>query len=365
MVLMKMENKIDWTYALDFYYRNRRYRIRLNTRNKRLAVQLMHKVQDEIFRDVFRIEKYEKKDVLIRDYFKDYTERIQGTKKESTLRGERIYINTLVGIIGNMFLRNIDRRTVEMWRMTRLSKVRPASFNIELRFMKMLFRRAKEEGLVEENPFHFMKQIRVEEKRLYLNPAEIKSFFVKIRDMIKCARNVVYRESHYKFMLFCEVLISTGMRREEALTLQPSQIDYTRNVIIVEKSKGKKIREIPMTRRVREIMEELGPNMFRGLTRATVSHKFHAVATAVGLPNGMKLHSLRHTFATILITRGYDIKVVKELLGHEDIRVTEVYAKVSNDIMQRAVASIGNLYNHGDELVTKRELTSPDHHETP
>jgi Site-specific recombinase XerD len=94
-----------------------------------------------------------------------------------------------------------------------------------------------------------------------------------------------------------------------------------KNVITVEKTKSKKIREIPMTSRTRQILMELSPFLFKDMTGATVSHKFHKAAVSAGLPANMKLHSLRHTFATMLIENGYDIIVVKELLGHEDIKV--------------------------------------------
>lgn len=198
----------------------------------------------------------------------------------------------------------------------------------------------------------YLKQMRVQERRFYLTPVEIRNLFERLNENIQHATNVRRKQFHYLFKLLCEVLLHTGMRREEGLRLRPEQIDYNRNVIIVERTKGKKVREIPMTQRVRAILQELGPDLFKGLAPVTAGHKFTSVARAIGLPN-MKLHSLRHTFATLLIAMGYDIKVVKDLLGHEDIRMTEIYAKTGSKILQRAVKSLDILSQRGYDLVTR------------
>jgi integrase/recombinase XerD len=57
---------------------------------------------------------------------------------------------------------------------------------------------------------------------------------------------------------------------------------------------------------------------------------------------GFKLHSLRHTFATRLVSAGVDIYAVKELLGHQDIRTSMVYAKADTETLQRAVDVLKN-----------------------
>jgi hypothetical protein len=69
----------------------------------------------------------------------------------------------------------------------------------------------------------------------------------------------------------------------------------------------------------------------------------------------MKLHSLRHTFGTYLIAMGYDITVAKELLGHEDIKTTLVYAKADTRLLRDAIQSLEALGRNGYKMVTKTE----------
>ncbi|MBP1657638.1 MAG: Phage integrase family [Bacteroidetes bacterium] len=72
----------------------------------------------------------------------------------------------------------------------------------------------------------------------------------------------------------------------------------------------------------------------------------------IGL-NGLKLHSFRHTFGTLLLAMGYDITVAKELLWHEDIRTTMVYAKADTRLIRDAIRSFDVLEKSGYRMVTK------------
>ena len=57
-----------------------------------------------------------------------------------------------------------------------------------------------------------------------------------------------------------------------------------------------------------------------------------------------------------MIAMGYDIKVVKDLLGHQDIRITEIYAKAGDRVLQNAIKSFELFQKSGYDLVTRREL---------
>lgn len=74
--------------------------------------------------------------------------------------------------------------------------------------------------------------------------------------------------------MFCEVLLNTGMRRNELLKVRLDDVDFDTNVIRVEKAKGKKRRKIPMTGRVREILKEVSPVLFADMTGDQVRRKF-------------------------------------------------------------------------------------------
>ncbi len=129
-------------------------------------------------------------------------------------------------------------------------------------------------------------------------------------------------------------------------------IDFENNAIRVEKTKGKKRREIPMTGRVREILRELSPELFTDMTGDQVSHKFTDCARKIGL-KGLKLHSFRHTFGTLLLAMGYDITVAKELLGHEDLKTVLTYCKANTRLLRDAIRSLDTIGKNGYKMVTE------------
>ena len=84
------------------------------------------------------------------------------------------------------------------------------------------------------------------------------------------------------------------------------------------------------------VIETIGDGMFSSMNPDHVSRKFGHYVKDAHL-EGFKLHSLRHTFATNLVTAGSDIYTVSRLLGHSDIRTSMIYAKASIDVLKRAV----------------------------
>jgi site-specific recombinase XerD len=73
------------------------------------------------------------------------------------------------------------------------------------------------------------------------------------------------------------------------------------------------------------------------LTEDYVSRKFKKAVKKANLSNKIHFHTLRHSFASNLVQNGVDLYVVKELLGHEDIRTTQVYSHLQTDNLFKAV----------------------------
>ena len=74
----------------------------------------------------------------------------------------------------------------------------------------------------------------------------------------------------------------------------------------------------------------------RPVGRKQVTRMLKRVAQAAGVAGDIKTHRLRHSFATHMLDRGEDIRVIQELLGHEDIKSTQIYTAVSSARMLQA-----------------------------
>lgn len=160
----------------------------------------------------------------------------------------------------------------------------------------------------------------------------------EVRRLIDAASNLLHRA-----MLM--TLYSTGMRRAELVRLKLSDIDSQRMVVHIRHGKGDKDRDVPLSpkllERLREYWRWRKPRTYlfpsrhiyqkKGdhITSKAVWHACRAAAQRAGIQKPVRPHTLRHSFATHLVESGADIQTVKLLLGHEDIRHTEIYLHLS------------------------------------
>jgi integrase/recombinase XerD len=144
-----------------------------------------------------------------------------------------------------------------------------------------------------------------------------------------------------------ETLYSTGMRRLELATLKLQDLDLERGTIFIRQGKGNKDRMIPIGERAaawtRKYIEEsrssLAPSTDDGtvfLSNAgetmTLDYLTQLVATHVDAAQIGKrgaCHMLRHTMATLMLEGGADIRFIQAMLGHADLKTTQIYTQVS------------------------------------
>ncbi len=149
-----------------------------------------------------------------------------------------------------------------------------------------------------------------------------------------------------------ELFYSTGMRLSELAGLDLSAVDLLSDQVKV-RGKGRKERIVPIGSRavqairgylrLREAMpRDAGSNrqaVFvtvrgRRLSARGVQRQMHRLFDAVGV-DGMRVHSLRHTFATHLLDAGADLRAVQELLGHASLTTTQIYTHTSVERLKK------------------------------
>jgi len=156
-----------------------------------------------------------------------------------------------------------------------------------------------------------------------------------------------------------ELIYSCGLRVSECANLRLNRY-YSLEKKIVVLGKGNKERMIPVgdvaasyletyifSVRPRLLAGEKSPYLFisqekRVITRSEIWYRLKKYCDAAGVDS--KVHTLRHSFATHLLQNGADLRSVQELLGHSDIRTTEIYTHVNTDDLFRAFEA-----SHPDE----------------
>lgn len=147
---------------------------------------------------------------------------------------------------------------------------------------------------------------------------------------------------------------SAGLRVSELVNLTLRDIDSSRMLIHIRRGKGKKDRYVPLSRKLLEVLrayfKQYGPKeyLFEGQGGGPYSTRsaqklLQEAKKKAGIRKKGSIHSLRHSYATHLLEGGTDIRMIQELLGHNDPKTTMRYTHVSK-------RSIGGVQSPLDKL---------------
>ena len=158
-------------------------------------------------------------------------------------------------------------------------------------------------------------------------------------------RSVIDIEQNLKYKAIISTIYSSGIRLEECVNLNITDVDSKRMVIHVRHGKGGKDRITvlsPYTLKIlRDYWQKFKPRscLFEGnvrgkrIGRRTVEEIVAVAGFKTGLRRRLKAHSLRHSFATHLLEDGVPIQVIQRLLGHSRLDTTNMYTHVSTDLL--------------------------------
>jgi site-specific recombinase XerD len=144
-----------------------------------------------------------------------------------------------------------------------------------------------------------------------------------------------------KHKLIIALAYTAGLRVSEVVNLKVRDLNIEELTIHIKDAKGKKDRLTIFSEKIKLPLQKLialkNKNDFvfeseRGgkLSERTVQMIFEKALKRSGIKKDASFHSLRHSFATHLLENGTDIRFIQELLGHSNIRTTQIYTKVTN-----------------------------------
>ncbi len=154
-----------------------------------------------------------------------------------------------------------------------------------------------------------------------------------------------------KHKLLISLAYGAGLRISEAVSLKVKDVDLGEKVLHIKDAKGKKDRITLISEKLldslRAQMTGKGSDDYvfdsqRGgrLTTRTAGKVFENAMGKADIRKGATFHSLRHSFATHLLENGTDVRYVQVLLGHENIRTTQLYTQVTNPLLKKIVSPL-------------------------
>lgn len=197
------------------------------------------------------------------------------------------------------------------------------------------------ESRLNENPMDRIE--RISSKRVLpdvLSEEEVEEILIYVRNSVNIGSESKKKKS-LRTACLVEVLYATGMRVSELITLKLSDLRLSRRILNVI-GKGSKQRIIPITSRAHDIIvkwmnyiPENSVYLFPSyginghITRDSVNKLLADISLNTDIDRKrLTPHKLRHAFATHIMNRGADLRVVQELLGHSSISTTEIYTHI-------------------------------------
>ena len=203
-----------------------------------------------------------------------------------------------------------------------------------------------------ENPCQAVKELTLNNKKeRFLNGSEIS---ILKRELAK---------SRNRFLPYIvQLLILTGCRRGEALNAQIQHFDLGRGDWVVPLPKAGKARHIPlndmaiqtvraaiqMKQTHNQVTKEspyLFPSPSTGEPFQSIFYAWDKARKAAHIDT-VRMHDLRHSFASAMVNSGMTLYDVKQILGHSNIRTTERYSHLSNSRLRQAAESVTTFYDN-------------------
>lgn len=231
-------------------------------------------------------------------------------------------VEQFIALMGDLPLKEVKTTTMDDWRKAIEANVKGSTVNRKLVNIKQVLRFAVERDWMAKMPIAHGETETPGRVRWLSNDEESTMF------------TLLAEWEEQEVAKFVKVLIATGLRRGELLSLTPEQIDGRWIRLWVTKTKTP--RSVPITEAAQEALQGFEKwsinevHLRKVWDRLRVSMKLTGDADFV-------LHMLRHTTATRLLKKTRDVTIVQKMLGHKKIQTTLRYAHIEDDDFFNAV----------------------------
>jgi integrase len=297
-----------------------------------------------------RFDERERLAVITYDDFfqKHYLPYVQ-PRKRSWDRDEELYRLRIKDVFGHRRLNQMMRQQIQSFHAAVLAEgLAPATANHHLKLIKHSLNLAVEWGMLDKNPATRIPMFAEDNKvERYMDDAELQRLL-----------HVLKTSPSRSVCLIAIFLLSTGARLNEALLATWNQIDIDKRIwrIPASNSKSKRMRPVPLNESAMSVIDQLNTkgvyehlfiNEKRKKPYVNIHKVWDRIRKEAGLPN-LRIHDLRHQFASLLINSGSSLFIVQQLLGHSDPSVTQRYSHLSIKSLEQATSNVSVVVRASD-----------------
>jgi integrase len=344
------------------WYDNRGRRHRQTVGRKRAAIEYKRKVtvllkeikrklrpESALVDDGFLPGDDGAKRITVREYLKDC---VPEYRQQKSWKDTKRYMEKWDYLIGELYLDEVSAKHAIRRRTARLEKgLKPATCNREVEFLRAVLNRALREGLLKQNPLSLLQDLPENNKRT--------------RTLARPEEDRLGALMSPENFEVIAVAVDTGIRRDRLFNLPWTRIDLHGEWIDIKGAKAGSDRMIPMTRRVKAILERRFANR-RGSwvfensngdkpmdANNFINREFRPALEAAEIED-LIFHDLRRTFGSRLANAGKGGRILSGLMGHKSPVTTDRYAHLDPSTFKAAISVLdreGEEYRGGLRVI--------------
>ena len=338
------------TYWCEFIVDKKRYRYSCKTQDKEVAEEIASVIHADIVRNKFNIPAKNIQQYLFAETYQEYLKNISNSK-EFMLKKNTTCPNHFLPFLRNKELKDISisdiknyqaKRKIEIQNVPknlnkRESEITYRSINLEISILHNFFNYCIEKGYIDKNPCSGVKKLNELSRLKTLSDKDIQK-------LINSSTNKLTKD-------LITFLIYTGCWKGEALNLKWDDVDFQNNVIAIKGTKTKYDRYIPISKPLKDLLSDIGKidgceYVFNdnGKKLGDFKRSFHTACRNAGLKD-LRIHDLRHVFASKMVMGGTSLYITGELLGHRTTQMTKRYSHLVPETLKKAVNDVWDKQN--------------------
>ena len=261
--------------------------------------------------------------------------------KRSAINDESKFRLHLEPKLGHLRLCDITPRDIQMHHASIKESHSPGTANRHLALLSATFRKALEWGRADRNPVAGIKAFKENnQKQRFLSPEEIGRLFVAMET-----------EKNQVAVAALKLLLLTGTRRQEALSARWEHINLDQGQWWLPQTKNGRGRYVTLSDEVKALLMALPsresggwvfPSRIEGKAFHNPRKALDRLLKAAGIEH-LRIHDLRHSFASLAVNSGATLYEVQDLLGHSTSQMTQRYAHLADSGRMRVVGKVAEM----------------------
>jgi integrase len=320
------------------------------------ALRLRGKIRDGS--DPLEVRKQSYSEPTVANLARDYLERhARPHKRPGSIRNDEMLLRIVLPKLGALRVSRVGRRDIE--KLHSGLKATPYHGNRLLSLLSKMFSLAQEWEWRLDNPAKGVQRFQEDRREIWLSVEQLENLTRALAEYVDQSAADALR-----------LLILTGARENEVLSATWDQFDLKRGrwTKPSHHTKQKKIEHVPLSRAALDVLTrmaktKIGPNLFPGRfqgQRVTLRRPWVQVCRAAGLVTEyriqgkrhqlvryrptVRIHDLRHTYASHLVSSGQSLHIVGKLLGHTQPQTTQRYAHVADEALRQATNQFPDVF---------------------